>query len=629
MNQRPDEAPAIDSAVTPPLHGARIEDYALIGDCETAALVCKDGSVDWLCWPNFSSGACFAALLGTADNGYFKIKPAADETITGEDWRYKPHTLIVEKQWVTQNGEVLVSDFMPPRGNHSDVVRIVRGIRGTVKMRMDLVLRFDYGRTIPWVQRVDHHMRAIAGPELVVLRTEVPLRGEDLSTVSDFDVREGESVCFVLSYGLSTEDDPANFDAYDAYAETEKFWLDWTDQREYRGEYDECVERSLITLKALTYRPTGGLVAAPTTSLPELIGGERNWDYRFCWLRDTAFTLLVLLHEGFTEEALAWRGWLLRAIAGSAQQIQSLYGISGERQLTEWTADWLRGYEDSKPVNIGNKAANQVQLDVYGEVIAALSRVPVGDDDMWTPAIRSMVTNMLDHLADIWERPDSGIWETRGPEQHFVHSKMMAWVAFQSAIKAYEAKDHGDEDAETRQRFDAWRKVRDQIHGDVCDKGFDKELNSFVQAYGSKSVDAALLRIPLVGFLPASDPRVQGTVAAIEQRLMKNGLLLRYDTADGSDGLPPGEGAFLACSFWLVGVQYLSGRVEEAHALYKRLIALRNPLGLIAEEYDTVGKRQVGNFPQAFTHLTMAHAAVILSGGTGPWSEVASTNQNS
>jgi GH15 family glucan-1,4-alpha-glucosidase len=625
VNRNPEKAPLTGPGAAP-LHAARIEDYALIGDCETAALICKDGSLDWLCWPNFSSGACFAALVGTADNGYFKIKPAADETVTGEDWRYKPHTLIVEKQWVTQNGEVLVSDFMPPRGEHSDVVRIVRGIRGTVKMRMDLVLRFDYGRTIPWVQHVDHHMRAIAGPELVVLRTEAPLRGEDLSTVSDFEVHEGESVCFVLSYGSSLGEDPASFDAYRAYSETEQFWMDWTEKRRYRGQYDECVERSLITLKALTYRPTGGLVAAPTTSLPEKIGGERNWDYRFCWLRDTAFTLLVLLHEGFTEEALAWRGWLLRAIAGSASQIQSLYGIGGERQLTEWTAEWLRGYEDSRPVNIGNKAADQVQLDVYGEVIAALSRVPVEADDVWTPAIRAMVVNMLDHLAGIWEKPDSGIWEVRGPEQHFVHSKMMAWVAFDRAIKSYEESGHVA-DPEVEKRLEGWRTIRDRIHADVCEKGFDKDLNSFVQAYGSKVIDAALLRIPLVGFLPATDARVQGTIAAVEQRLIKDGLVLRYDTTDGSDGLPPGEGAFLACSFWLVGVLYLSGRADEAHDLYQRLIALRNPLGLIAEEYDTVGKRQVGNFPQAFTHLTMAHAAVILSGGKGPWSEAAATNQ--
>jgi GH15 family glucan-1,4-alpha-glucosidase len=625
VNHAPEKAP-VSGANLPPLHAARIEDYALIGDCETAALVCKDGSVDWLCWPNFSSGACFAALLGTADNGYFKIKPAAEENITGEAWSYKPHTLIVEKRWITENGEVLVSDFMPPRGKNSDVVRIVRGLQGSVKMRMDLVLRFDYGRTIPWVEHVDNYMRAIAGPQLVILRTEAPLHGQDLTTVSEFEVHEGQSVCFVLSYGSSLEDDPDSFDPYGAYADTEKFWLEWADKRTYRGEYDECVERSLITLKALTYRPTGGLVAAPTTSLPELIGGERNWDYRFCWLRDTAFTLLVLLHEGYTEEALAWRVWLLRAIAGSAQQIQSLYGISGERQLTEWTADWLRGYEDSRPVYIGNKAADQVQLDVYGEVIAALSRVPVGDDDVWKPAIRALVANMLDHLATIWDKPDSGIWEVRGPKQHFVHSKMMAWVAFYRAIKSYEEKGTGG-DPKIEERLNTWRDLRDRIHADVCEKGFDKELNSFVQAYGSKSVDAALLRIPLVGFLPASDPRVQGTVAAVEQRLMKDGLLQRYDTTDGSDGLPPGEGAFLACSFWLVGVLYLSGRKDEAHTLYQKLIALRNPLGLIAEEYDTKGKRQVGNFPQAFTHLTMAHAAVILSGGQGPWSEASTSDQ--
>ncbi len=610
----------------PKLLGAHLEDYALIGDCETAALVCREGSIDWLCWPNFSSGAVFAGLLGTRENGYFSLKPAKEEQITGDDWRYKPHTLIVEKTWRTAKGEVLVSDFMPPRGKHSDVVRIVRGIRGTVRMRMDLTLRFDYGRTIPWVESVDHHMRAIAGPQLVVLRTDAPLHGEDLSTVSDFEVHEGESVCFVLSYGSALEDDPESFDAYDAYNDTQKFWTEWTSQRSYHGPYEEAVERSLITLKALTYRPTGGVVAAPTTSLPEKIGGSRNWDYRFCWLRDTAFTLLVLLHQGFTEEALAWRGWLLRAIAGSAEQIQSLYGIGGERQLNEWTADWLPGYEGSQPVNIGNKAADQLQTDVYGEIIAALSRTPVGDDDIWTQAVRSMVGNMLDHLVEIWQLPDSGIWEVRGPEQHFVHSKVMAWVAFERAIASYDSHSKHD-DPKLEERFNRWREVRDQIHRDVCKNGFDKELNSFVQAYGSKQLDASLLRIPLVGFLPISDPRVIGTVQAIEQRLMRDGLVLRYDTASDVDGLPPGEGAFLACSFWLASVRHLQGRTDEARELFEHLLSLRNPLGLLAEEYDPELKRQVGNYPQAFTHLTMAFTASILNGEQGPWTEVMQQDQ--
>jgi GH15 family glucan-1,4-alpha-glucosidase len=613
--------PGTANVSAPPLHAAHIEDYALIGDCETAALVCRDGSLDWLCWPNFSSGACFAALLGTADNGYFKIKPAQSEEITGDEWRYKPHTLIVEKVWKTANGEVLVSDFMPPRGRNSDVVRIVRGVRGTVKMRMDLVIRFDYGRTIPWVQRVDHHMRAIAGPQLVVLRTEAPLHGEDMSTVSDFEIHEGESICFVLSYGSSLEEDPESFDAYDAYADTDRFWTDWTARNVYKGPYAESVERSLITLKALTYRPTGGLVAAPTTSLPEKIGGERNWDYRFCWLRDTAFTLLTLLHAGYHEEAQQWRGWLLRAIAGSAEQVQSLYGIGGERQLNEWQADWLPGYENSKPVNIGNKAADQLQMDVFGEVIAALTNTPVDDNDMWRPAVRVMIVNMLEYLAKIWRKPDSGIWEVRGPEQHFVHSKVMSWVAFDRAIKSYEKRgDHSDAEAEGL--VQRWREIRTEIHADVCENGFDKDLNSFVQAYGSKRLDAALLRIPLVGFLPASDPRVQSTVQAIEQRLMKDGFVLRYETTPDVDGLPPGEGAFLACSCWLAAVQWLIGRKDEACAFFQKMLDLRNPLGLIAEEYDTESKRQTGNFPQAFTHLAMVHAAIILSGEQGPWSHV-------
>ncbi|WP_369792893.1 glycoside hydrolase family 15 protein [Terriglobus sp. TAA 43] len=602
-----------------PLHAARIEDYALIGDCETAALICRNGSLDWLCWPTFASGACFAALLGTAEHGYFQIRPSEDERVTGDEWRYKPHTLIVEKVWKTQNGEVLVSDFMPPRGNNSDVVRIVKGLRGSVKMRMDLVLRFDYGRTIPWVERVDHHMRAIAGPELVVLRTAAPLHGEDLTTVSDFEVSEGQTVSFVLSYGSSLQEAPVAFDPQDAYRDTEVFWTDWTSQRKGSTDWEDCVERSLITLKALTYRPTGGLVAAPTTSLPEEIGGIRNWDYRFCWLRDTAFTLLVLLHEGYTEEALAWRGWLLRAIAGSAEQMQSLYGLGGERQLTEWQADWLPGYENSMPVNIGNKAAEQLQMDVFGEVISALARTPTLKDDIWRTAVRSLVVNMLEHLENIWRQPDSGIWETRGPQQHFVHSKVMAWVAFARAIEAYERSgDPGDETL--RQAVQRWRGVRDAIHRDVCINGYDSDRNTFVQAYGSHALDAALLRIPLVGFLPANDPRVVGTVQAIQKELQRGDLVLRYNV-ESDDGLPPGEGAFLACSFWMTGVMYLTGQKEEARAMYERLLKLRNPLGLISEEYDMREMRQVGNFPQAFSHLTMAHAATILSGGKGPWSE--------
>ncbi len=617
-------AEALDKAVEDQkqqLLGAPLEDYALIGDCETAALVCREGSVDWLCWPTFSSGACFAGLLGTRENGYFSLKPAAAEQVTGDEWQYKSRTLIVEKVWKTANGEVLVSDFMPPRGKHSDVVRIVRGLRGTVQMRMDLMIRFNYGLTIPWVERVDHHLRAVSGPHKVVLRTDAPLKGEGMSTVSDFAMHEGETICFQLSYGSSLEEDPESFDALSAYADTERFWTEWTARSTHKGQYQEAVERSLITLKALTYRPTGGIVAAPTTSLPEQAGGERNWDYRFCWLRDTAFTLLVLLHVGYVDEAQAWRGWLLRSISGSAEQIQSLYGIAGERVNNEWQADWLAGYKNSKPVNIGNRAADQVQLDVFGEVIAALARTPVNDDDEWTQAVRSMVNNLLDRLTNIWEQPDSGIWEVRGPSQHFVHSKVMTWVAFDRAVRAYE-EANDTSDAEMAQRVEAWRTTRAAIHKDVCDNGFDPDLNSFTQAYGSKQMDAALLRIPLVGFLRADDPRVLGTLAAIEKHLLRDGLLLRYDTVKDPDGLPPGEGAFLACSYWLVSALFLSSRAEDAHNLFRRLLDLRNPLGLIAEEYDTVTKRQTGNYPQALTHLAMVHAAVILEGGEGPWTEV-------
>ena len=425
----------------PPLIAARIEDYALIGDTETAALVCKDGSLDWLCWPVFSSGAVFAGLLGTRDHGYFKIHPAADEAITADTWRYLPQTLIVEKTWQTLDGEVTLTDFMPPRGKHSDVVRIVRGVRGTVNMRLDMTLRFDYGCTVPWVVHVDKHMRAIAGPHLVVLRTEAPLRGEDMKTVSDFTIHEGESICFVLSYGSSMAEDPESFDAYDALKDTSDYWTDWVGKGTFDGkpQWHEAVERSLITLKALTYRPSGGLVAAPTTSLPERIGGERNWDYRYCWLRDTSWTLLVLLYAGHAEEAMAWRGWLLRAASGAPNQLRAVYGLNGERLLNEWHVDWLPGYENSKPVNVGNGAADQIQLDIYGEIIAALAHTPVGADDMWRNSVRDLVGGLLDYLATIWREPDSGIWEVRGGKKHFTHSKLEVWTAYDRAITSYNA----------------------------------------------------------------------------------------------------------------------------------------------------------------------------------------------
>ncbi len=599
---------------------ARIEDYALIGDMETAALVCRDGSIDWLCWPVFSSGACFAGLLGTREHGFFKIHPAADEAIVADSWRYLPHTLIVEKTWTTLEGEVLMLDFMPPRGKNSDIVRIVKGVRGTVKMRMDLALRFDYGCTIPWVEHVDHHMRAIAGPHLVILRTEAELHGENMTTVSDFTVNEGESVCFVLSYGSSLEEDPESFDAYGALRDTEQTWTEWVSRSTFNGkaQWNEAIERSLITLKALTYGPSGGLIAAPTTSLPEQIGGERNWDYRYCWLRDTSWTLLVLLYAGYTDEALAWRGWLLRAASGSPGQLRAVYGLNGERILTEWHVDWLPGYENSKPVTVGNQAMEQLQLDIYGEIVTALTRTPVDANDMWTESVRHLVSGLLNHLCDIWREPDSGIWEVRGKSQHFLHSKLMVWVAFDRIIHFYDEhlEFHNPEQDEYVAR---WRENRAEVRAEILEKGFNKKLNAFTQAYGSKQIDASALRIPMVGFLPGDDPRVLGTIKAVEERLMPDGLVLRYDTAGGNDGLAGQEGAFLACSFWYAANLHLAGRKEDAAACFDRLLILRNDLGLLAEEYDPKAKRQLGNFPQALTHIALCHAATILSEGDGPW----------
>lgn len=609
---------------TEPLQAAPIEDYALIGDLETGALICKNGSLDWLCWPSFSDGAVFAGLLGTSDNGFFSVRPAKSEAIIGEDWRYLPKTLIVEKTWKTLDGEVKVLDFMPPREKHSDVVRIVQGVRGTVKMRMQLTLRFDYGRTVPWVTMEDHHLRAVAGPHLVLLRTEAPLHGEGLCTASDFTVHEGENVCFVLSYGSSTEEDPESFDANDAYNDTVKFWEEWVAQNRFDGnsQWHEAVERSLITLKAMTYQPSGGLVAAITAGLPEAIGGERNWDYRYCWIRDAAFTVLVLLHSGFTQEALAWRGWLLRAIAGTPEQFRAVYHIDGAQLLNEWEIDWLRGYEDSRPVRIGNAAVNQLQLDNFGDLISALANTPTGEDDMWNKDIRSLVVGLLEHLSHIWHEPDNGIWEVRGERRHFVHSKLMAWVAFDRAIAAYE-KHHRAETDPDNEKHEAmvasWRRNREEIREEILEKGFNKERNTFVQSYGSDQLDAATLRIPLVGFLRGDDPRVIGTINAVEKELMQDGMLLRYDNKAAADGVSGSEAAFLACSFWYAGALHICGRREEAANCFNRLLGLRNPLGLLAEEYDAKSGRQLGNFPQALSHLALCHAALILEDAPGPW----------
>jgi GH15 family glucan-1,4-alpha-glucosidase len=586
-----------------PLHGARIEDYCLIGDCETAALVSREGSIDWLCWPTFSSGACFAALLGTRDHGFWKIAPAGK--VKSIRRQYEAHTLVVETTFETAKGEVCVIDFMPPRDDHSSVVRIVRGVRGEVAMRMDLAIRFDYGRTIPWVTSTDGELRAVAGGDMIVLRTKAPLRGEKMTTISEFSVKAHETVAFTLTSLSSLAEVPPEVPAAKALAETQRLWTEWAHRNEYKGPYKDAIERSLITLKALTYRPSGGIVAAVTSSLPEKIGGTRNWDYRYCWLRDTAFTLMVLMLAGYEEEAVAWRRWLLRAIAGAPDQVQTIYGIWGERQLLEWEAEWLPGYENSRPVRIGNAAVNQFQLDVFGEVAAALARTSEAEDSIRVPAT-ALQAALVDHLCDVWQEPDEGIWETRGGRKHFTHSKVMAWVAVDRAIKHYEKYDGGGD-------VKRWRKVRDQIHREVCEKGFNKKLNSFVQSYGSKQLDASCLRIVLVGFLPPDDPRIRGTVDAIEQRLMKGGFVQRYDTRKTDDGLPEGEGVFLACSFWMVTNLWLIGRKDDAVTLYERLLELRNDVGLLSEEYDPVSKRLVGNFPQALTHIALVHAAYVLS----------------
>lgn len=597
-----------------PLHGARIEDYAVIGDLETAALVSREGSIDWLCWPNFASGACFAALLGTRENGYWSLRPC--DKITAARRRYRPGTLILETTLTTASGEVCLTDFMPPRGKHSDVVRTVRCTRGKVRIRMELAVRFDYGLTVPWVTSADHELRAVAGPNMVVLRSRshggksADLHGEDMITVSEFTLREGHEQSFVLTYASSIEKVPEQVPIESAFKDTESFWREWIGRCKYQGRYKEIVQRSLLTLKALTYHPTGGIVAAATAGLPEQIGGERNWDYRYCWLRDTAFTLLVLMRAGYTDEAIRWRLWLLRAVAGSPGQLQMLYGIGGERKLVEWEANWLPGYENSRPVRIGNAASEQFQLDVYGEIGVALARTPEAGEDLRVPASK-LQAFLVDHLCDVWHLPDEGIWEVRGGRKHFVHSKVMAWVALDRAIKHHELYD-GSGDVKR------WRKNRTQLHAEICKKGFNKRLNSFTQSYGSTNLDASCLRLALVGFLPPDDPRIIGTIDAIQKHLMKDGLVQRYNTAKTKDGLSGGEGAFLACSFWMVVCLWLIGRRDESTAFFDRLVSLSNDVGLLSEEYDAKNRRMLGNFPQALSHIALAHAAFTLSGEWQP-----------
>ena len=586
-----------------------IEDYALIGDCETTALVGRDGAIDWLCWPRFDSAACFAALLGTAENGRWKIAP--DTPVRHTTRRYRPDTLVLETRHETESGVCEVVDFMPLRSGNPDLVRIVTGISGAVPIHMDLTIRFDYGRTTPWVTRLPSgRLRAIAGPNMLVLDTAAPLHGEGMATVSNFVLRAGESVSFVLSYAPSHQDLPVAVDPWQALLETESFWSEWASRCMEGGPWQAAVRRSLITLKALTYRPTGGIVAAATTSLPEVIGGVRNWDYRYCWLRDATFTLLALMDAGYFDEAEAWRDWLVRAIAGNPEQMQIMYGLGGERDLPERELPWLAGYEGSRPVRVGNGAAGQLQLDVYGEVADALHVARKGGLAPSETAWR-LECALANHLGTCWREPDEGIWEVRGPRQHFTHSKVMAWVAFDRAVKAVERGGLSGPVAQ-------WRTVRDEIHAEVCARAFNSRRGAFMQAYDSTELDASLLLMPLVGFLPANDPRITGTVAAIERELTVDGFVLRYHTHTTDDGLPPGEGAFLACSFWLADNMVLQGRIPEARALFQRLLTLCNDVGLLAEEYDPHGRRLLGNFPQAFSHVALVNTALNLTRSVGP-----------
>ena len=586
---------------------ARIEDYALIGDCETAALVDNRGSIDWLCWPDFSSESCFAAMLGSGENGFWCISPCEGNWNTTR--KYRDHTLILETTFQHPDGVVRLIDFMPIRERHSDVVRIVEGIQGNVRMRMELKLRFDYGRTVPWVTGIDDGIRAVAGPNLAVLHSSVPVHGENLTTAAEFTVAEGQRIWFTLTYGRSFQPAPAPIDAEQALKDTEDFWIPWASKLQYEGKFRDRVERSLITLKALTFRPTGGIVAAATTSLPEWIGGARNWDYRFCWLRDTTFTLMALTSSGYSDEAAAWQDWLLRAVAGSPDQIQIMYGLKGERQLVEWEADWLPGYEASRPVRIGNGASTQVQLDIYGEMLDCFYHAQKGMAIHGVDDFRVLAL-LLKHLETIWREPDEGIWETRGGPQQFTYSKVMAWVAFDRAVKIAENLKY-------EAPVDKWKEIRSQIHDEICAHAFNKRKNSFVRSYGSDQLDAALLLIHQVGFLPVTDARIKGTIAAIERELMSGGFVARYDTTKVNDGLPSGEGVFLACSFWMVSSLNALGRKNDARVLFERLIGLCNEVGLLSEEYDTGQKRLLGNFPQAFSHIALVNAALDLEGPAG------------
>lgn len=601
---------------------SRIEDYALLGDCETAALVGRDGSIDWMCCPRFDSAACFAALLGSAENGRWLIAPADPSPRVAR--HYRDGTLILETNFETGDGAATLIDFMPLGRAGTNLIRLVVGRSGRVAMRTELVIRFDYGSAVPWVTQLEDGtgLQAVAGPDMITLRTPITLRGEDLKTIGKFSVGPGEIVPFVLTYTASHASAPRGIDALAALRETEELWRSWSSRCEHAGPWHQDVLRSHIVLKALTAAHTGGIVAAPTTSLPEEIGGSRNWDYRYCWLRDATFTLISLMDAGYYDEAKAWRDWLLRAVAGSPAQIQIMYGIAGERRLPEWEVPWLPGYEGSRPVRVGNAAQSQLQLDVYGEVMDALHQARKGGIQT-TQAGWALQRALVGHLEQIWEEPDEGIWEVRGGRRRFTHSKVMAWVALDRAIRAIE--EYGLEGP-----LERWLAVRRRIHEDVCRNGFNAKLGSFVQSYGSQHVDASALLLPLVGFLPPGDPRIRGTVSAIERRLLvENTFVRRYDTEAASDGLPPGEGAFLACSFWFADNLVLLGRNEEARSLFERLLALRNDVGLLAEEYDPVARRQVGNFPQAFSHIALATTARNLAQPSKPAEERASADRPS
>jgi GH15 family glucan-1,4-alpha-glucosidase len=594
---------AVSPTVTADLPLA-IEDYALIGDCTTAALVGHNGSIDWLCWPRFDSGACFAALLGTSENGRWRICPVDQAARVSR--AYRADTMVLETVFETAGGSVALIDFMPTGQANSSLIRLVEGRRGNVAMRLHLTLRFDYGATVPWVTQLEDQsgLTAIAGPSGVILRTPLPLQGENLATVAEFNVAQGECVPFVLTYVPSHLRVPWPLDWRAALHQTEAFWRGWSARCTYTGPWREPVQRSLLTLKAMTYAPTGGIVAAPTTSLPEQLGGQRNWDYRYCWLRDATFTLLALMSTGYLDEAQAWRAWLQRSVAGSPDQIQIVYGLSGERQLIEWQVPWLSGYQGAAPVRVGNAASDQLQLDVFGELIDAIYHAR---KHLLAPVASAWAQQqtLIQHLEDIWELPDCGIWEVRGGRRQFTFSKVMAWVALDRSVRDAER-------FKLEAPLDRWREVRNRMHATICERGFDKSRNTFTQSFGSSELDASLLLIPVVGFLPPDDLRIRGTVAAIERELMVDGLVKRYRTNTDVDGLPPGEGIFLPCSFWLADNYTLQNRDADARSLFERLLSLRNDVGLLAEEYDPRARRQIGNFPQAFSHVALIGTALNL-----------------